>query len=586
MIVDNKSKAEALLDKLESASLVSIDCETISLSDKTLVAFSVSYDMDNTRYTIPVAMKYIKNLPKSLWLKILKSACLRTNPDPVYHNFVFDGEVLYPYIPEIKDNPVHDTMVMSQLLNEHGSHGLKQLVKKHLDYDMLTFKEVCGTGKRKLSFSELQDEETIDKYAGDDALMTKKLFMKLYYIMNRKENYDILHTAYYKIEKPLLNVVLDMHIQGVPVDKERVQQVADFCKEKCVKFNNLIQNKMTDVNVNSPKQLREWFVDKQGMPVLKRSFKTNNPSVDSEVLHKYAKTCEEAQWILDYRKYNKILSTFIPALTPSYGNRIYPTFRQVGTTSGRFSSAHINFQNIPKADEDELDLRACIKAGDGRVLVGADYSQCELRLAAHYSNDKAAIKAYNDGIDMHKITVEATGLERRKAKVVNFGMLYGMSAKTLAKNIDEPVDSAAKFMDKFFNTYPGMLQMRNQVRKELFNVGYIELFGGRRRRLSGSFKDKEDWKQEGELRSITNALIQGSGAMIIKRAMVLMQEELKKFDAHIIAQVHDELIVECPEENAEVVQKIVESYMIEPTKDMKVPFTVDSKIGKSWKEIH
>jgi len=592
MLVQNDKQADYLLKRLSNAQIISIDTETVSLEDKTIVAFSIAVD-EVEAYVIPVAMNYITNLPKYKVKELLEAACYCDGT--VYHNYSFDGQVLYPMLCRLMDYEPHDTMIISQLLDENSKHGLKFLAKKYLGYTMMTFKEVCGTGKNQISFADVSDPAIVDKYAGDDALCTLKLYKMLKAELNLIQEVE---ECYSEIERPLLNVVLDMHLTGVPIDVNKVLAVASECKKHTKKLEQRLQKmKVTTydnkrkrpvtktVNINSTKQLRQYFIEKNNMPVLKQTPK-GEPSVDKEVLKKYADDCQEAKDILEYRKYSKILSTFIPAMTPEYSTRIFPTFRQVGTTSGRFSSANPNFQNIPKSKDDALNLRKCVKASHGQVFIGADYSQMELRLAAHYSGDHAAIKAYNDGIDMHDITMKATGLDRTPAKVVNFGILYGMSAKTLAKNINSSIDEASEFMNQFFTTYPDILKFMQDIRDEVMTTGFITLYGGRHRRLSQQFPYKERFQQEGELRSIGNAIIQGSGAMIIKKAMVLMHKKLQKYGAKIVAQVHDELLIECPELYAEDVKKIVADCMVKPTKGLKVPFTVDVKVGKTWGDAH
>jgi len=580
MIIKTKEHVQELLKEVRLSQVVGVDTETISLDDKTLVAFSIA--TESGYYVIPVAMKHIDNVPKSQWLQLLESAS--TKMGSVFHNYSFDGQVIYPHMPKILNHIPQDTLIMSHLVDENMKHGLKELVKKYFHHEMLTYKEVCGTGKNAIAFSDLIDEEIIDRYAGEDAYYAQQLYFLFtkYMIKNRG-----LWDCYQQIERPLLRVVLNMHLVGVPIDIDRVKSVETVVVNNVYKYQKLINKTMKDININSPKQLKQFFIVQQQLPILKQT-PAGEPSMDKEILTRYAEeyNCAEADYILKYRKYNKILTTFIPAMKSEISNRIYPTFRQVGTTSGRFSCANPNFQNIPKNKEDELDLRACVKAPVGKVFIGADYSQMELRLSAHYSSDKTAIKAYHDGIDMHDITMRATGLERTKAKTVNFGILYGMGAKTLAKRIDSSIDEASEFINTFFETYPGVLKFMSDIKNEALKVGYITLYGGRKRHLSSQFFYKDSYAQEGELRSIANAVIQGSGAMIIKKAMVLMYPRLQSLNANIIAQIHDELLVECPEEHADKAKEIVEECMIKPTKDMKVPFMVDSKIGKTWKEVH
>jgi DNA polymerase-1 len=466
MIVSN-NHIEHILSKIQKANQIAVDTETVSIEDKTLVAFSFTLDNYSYHYyVVPVNMKHIENVSKSNVKKLLKALCYRDGT--IYHNYSFDGQVLFKWIPKINNYSPNDTMVMSHLINEHGSHGLKQLVRNYFSYKMLSFKEVCGTGKKQISFSELMRVNVIDRYAGEDAFYT----LKLYHVFRQKIKDECVESCYEDIERPLLRVVLDMHLNGVPINKHEVEGVKKVVEKGVEKYQRLLDKTMKGVNINSPKQLREFFISKKGMKVMKLTPK-GSPSVDSEVLEHYAEVSKEAEYILEYRKYNKILSTFIPAMTPNKEGRIYPTFRQVGTTSGRFSSSDPNFQNIPKSKDDRLDLRACVKAPKGKVFIGFDYKQMELCLAAHYSNDPAALRAYNSGEDMHKVTSESLKVDRDTAKRINFGIIYGCGANTLAKLTDTDKKTAEKYIRNFFQTYSDIYKFMQDIQTEVIKVGHI-----------------------------------------------------------------------------------------------------------------
>lgn len=577
MIVEEKD-VDRICKEIEDADVVALDFETVSLEDKTAVAFSLAYG--NKVYFVPIKMKYFINLPFKSYLKLLIT--LVHHSDLIFHNTAFDLQVLDKIGVSVR-HPPHDTLILSHLINENGSHKLKDLVKEYLDYDMIRYKEVCGTGKKQIEFRDVTDKALAEKYASDDAKQTLELFRLLY---PKVRNDKGLAQAYDEVERPLLLVVNDMHLHGVPINKEKI----DVIRTKCDKFKDFYKGKldiyMSGVNLNSPKQLREYFVDNKHLPILKRSRKTNEPSVDSEVLEKYADkhNCMEADWILKYRYYSKILTTFVPALTPDESGKIHSHFHQVGTTSGRFSSSEPNFQNIPA--KDEFDIRDSIEAPEGYTLVGADYSQMELRLAAHFSKDKRMCKLFNDDYDIHKETADKVGCDRRQAKVLNFGLLYGMGVRTLAKTLECSGQEAQEYLHNYYQTYPQLQLWLRQKRQDAISQGYLQLLYGRKRHIPPNFDDQTDWKKGGILRSMVNSIIQGSGAMIIKKAMVLMHKDLKEFNAVVLAQIHDEVIVICKEENAKKVKKIVVDSMIKPTQNLRVSFKVDSKMGQTWQAIH
>lgn len=568
-----------LIRKIEKSILVSFDTETVSLTDKTIVSYSICCDGET--FFVPIAMNTMKNVSKKD-NELILSAIINKN-GVIYHHYHFDAQVLRKAGFTPTKLP-HDTMIMAHLLNENRRLKLKTLVFEIFGYEMKTFKQVCGTGKKQISFADAPPE-LAKAYGVDDAEWTQKLYIHL---NNKLMKSPDLKEAYESIERPLLLVVDAMHTVGVPIDKDKLEEIATLCQEKSHDYYEKIQYYMKGINLNSPLQLREYFINQRFQPILKRSRRTGEPSVDNEVLEKYADKCPEAGWILKYRYYSKILTTFIPALSPSNGNkRIYPHFHQVGTTSGRFSSSEPNFQNIP--NEDKLGIRDCIKAPKGFVFIGADYSQMELRLAAHFSKDKTMRNIYNSGGDIHETTSKAVGCERRQAKVINFGILYGIGVKALSKNLDATYDEARKYIKGYYDTYPGVREFMLKARRTAVEKGFVKLYGGRHRNISKNFESKTEWEKGGELRSLSNAIIQGSGAMIIKDAMVKLSKSLKKFpqnEVKIIAQIHDELIIECAEKHVDVVKQIVKKCMIEPTKQLSVPFDVDVKSGRTWEEIH
>lgn len=574
--------SEALL----TANPVSIDTETISLTDKTMVGFSVAYN--NESYYIPVRDNILDNMPIEEAQRILQA--IIDGSTVVFHNSAFDLHVLHKFGIDISHpHSVHDTLLMANLVNENIRHGLKSLVKRYFHYTMTELKEFCGTGQKRISFADAPKEKW--KYGADDAYWTLRLFLYLTtkLIEDKKPAW-----VYSQIERPLLHVVASMHINGININVEKVKEIKDKCEGIIALAETKLRIEMGDkINFSSTQQLKKYFIDERHMPVIKQSSKTGNPSMDKEVLEKYAETNAVAKTLLEFRKYSKIMSTFIPALSPqewdlsTMSGKIHANFNQAGTTSGRFSSSRPNMQNIPRAnEEDGIKIREAIIPDTGEILIGADYSQIELRVLAHFSQDSNLIKAYNENKDIHQQTADACGCSRYNAKTVNFGLVYGMGSKTLAKKIKVSVEEAQQYIDRYFDTYSKVKEFWTESEKKFKEQGFVETLSGRKRRLSDNFDAKDSYDQGGEIRSATNAIIQGSAADLIKMAMVSMYPRLKEFNARIISTVHDEILVSCPVKYANACLVAIKSSMMEVGKTLTVPIDVKIQFGRSWEEAH
>lgn len=563
--------------------LVALDTETISLTDRTLVGFSFAYE--DKAYYIPVKDKYLKNYSEKFAWELLSYILQECNV--VFHNSSFDLPVIAKFGVEIPDKIYDDTVIMANLINENMQHGLKPLVKKYFDYQMIELKELTGTGKHFKSFDQVEDKRKI-QYAVDDAKWTLKLFTKLKEELSKDQ---AILKLYEGIERPLTRVVADMHIHGVKVNVEKVQSVSAVCQKEMESTETKLKILMgKEINFNSPKQLKEYFIDKCHMPIIKKSSKTNQPSVDKEVLEIYSETNNEAKLLLDYRKYSKIYSTFISALTPTNWDTnkmtgyIHASFNQAGTVSGRFSSSNPNMQNIPH--DDDLGLREVVIPDEGHILIGADYSQIELRVLAHFSKDPNLLLAYNNKKDIHQQTADALKIDRYDAKTINFGLVYGMGAKTLAKRIKRSYDDATFYLNKFFEVYYKVKEFWEQAENQFRHWGYVQTIAGRKRRRTPYFFAKDEYEQSAEVRSAINSIIQGTAADLMKRAMVAMYPELKKLGAKLILTVHDEVLVSCPIKNARQAKEIIEKKMIDAGYDLDVLIEVDAKFGRTWAEAH
>ena len=558
--------------------LISVDTETISLEDRTLLGVSIAFKLPNGKiYAKYFPLKHSGVRTYNIkQLKKLFASFSKLNPTFIFHNSSFDLPVLYKNGINLLPYEIHDTQIISHLLDERQPHGLKKLVRKYIGHQMREYKALVGTGKKQIPFYET-GQQGVD-YAKEDALYTYLLFEKLYPKLQAKfKLYDI----YQNIERPLLYTVAKMHAYGIFLDVDKIRQIEEYCQNNI----NLLEKKLRlflhDVNVNSPQQLAEYFINQRKLPIIKRTPK-GAPAIDKEVLEEYAKKDVVAKMLLEYRKFNKIMTTFIPAFKKNRNGWIHPSFNQVATRSGRFSSSNPNFQNIPT--DDEFGLRECVIASPGHDLIGADWSQIELRIAAHVSGDRNLINAYLTGEDIHDKTAKAVGVERRAAKTINFGLLYGIGAGSLAKRLGVSRDEAIAYKERFFKTYPGLKQWMDSTREWILEHGYTETIYGRRRRVAYRFYEMDEYEQSHEIRALTNHVIQGTAADIMKIAMAKVDRAISPYGAAVISTVHDELLVDCPSENTdkvlEIMRKIMEDF------NLKVPLVVDIKSGRSWKDVH
>lgn len=574
-----------IMNDAMASTRIAVDTETESLVDKTMVGFSFAYEKNGQviSYYVPVRHNKFDNMPLEDVQKVLK--VILYHSQLVFHNYVFDAMVFAKFGIPVRGLIIEDTMIIAHLLDENDNQGLKPCALRYCRHKMKHFKEICGSGKSRISFADI-DKEIAVKYGSEDSEYTLKLFNILYPKLIKDKG---LYRIYTLIEQPLLEVVKDMQINGITIDNIQVARIREECQKHVFNVLEKIEYLMPNVNLNSPKQLRNHFVDKKRLKPLAFSAKTKQPSVNKEFFEHYEtdKRCPEIKALLAYKKYNKILSTFIPALTTGINSnyKIYAQFRQSGTKTGRFSSSNPDMQNIPRTT-DEFDIRAAIIADEGHVFIGADYSQIELRLATHFSQEPHMVKVYREGGDIHQETANACGSTRQEAKTINFGLLYGMYYKTLAKLLEVDYETAIAYHEQFWKRYNVLGKFMDSVKKIAVNRGYTETLFGRKRHLTNEFFDKEPFQKSAELRSIANAIIQGSGADLMKLAMVDMYQPLKNIGARIVLTVHDECLVSCPKSKVKQGIKIVTDAMLKYDYKLVVPLEIDLKVGKNWSECH
>lgn len=562
--------------------IMSIDLETTSKrpSEAEIVGIAFCFDIF-TGYYIPIAHAEGNNLDLKTVLKYLLS--------PLYQyigqNIKYDMTVLGMYGHHVF-NIVSDSMINQYILDPVEHKSLDALADKYLQHTTIKYKDVVPRGN---TMADVAVDKAAE-YAVEDVIVTYKVDRML----NKKVKEEGLEKLK-EIEMNVLSVLRDMEVAGVRLDLPYLSQLSDA-------WNGLIKSLQEqmfkiagyDININSYQQLAELFYNTWGLPRGKRT--KTGWSTDNKELLRLKGQHEFIGLLLDYRVYKKMLSTYVDAL-PDLINpktmRLHGQFNQCVTRTSRLSSSKPNLQNIPSRGDMGNAIRQAFIAEDHNVLVGADYSQIELRVFAHFSEDKALIKAFRDGGDVHTLTAQKifstptpSKEERQKAKTVNFGILYGMSYKRLAKEINVSEEDAQDFLNAYFLSFPGVKKFIKSVVAKTKEKGYAETYLGHRRYLP-SINDGNRYEKAGAERKAVSQVVQGTAADLIKLAMLAISENIfykTGQKAFMILQVHDEIVLECPEYMASEVAKGVEECMTNALK-LNVPIEATAKIGKTWKEI-
>lgn len=514
------------------------------------------------------------------------------NPEVVVimHNGKFDYQVLITN--GLKQNPsctIYDTMVASWLLHpDRSSFSLEKLTEAKLLIETISFDSIVPKGK---TFADVPLETAV-RYGAEDADFTWQLWQ----IFEKELKQNNLFSLFTDLEMPILPILAQMEMQGIHLEKSELAEYSKDLSSQIEKLQSEIYQLVGhEFNIASPKQLQEVLFTERGLKTgkkTKRGYSTN-----TDVLEELASQDPVPAKILEFRKLSKLLSTYVdalPALADKNG-RIHTTFIQTGTATGRLSSRDPNLQNIPVRDENGRKIRKAFDAEKGKVLISADYSQIELVILAHLSKDKNLCNAFLSGNDVHKATAslifgvspeEVTPEMRRTSKTINFGVIYGMSAFRLAGELGISRTVAKNFIDSYFATYSGVQDFINSTIEKAEKEGFIETISGRRRYIKAINSANKAEKAAAE-RIAINTPIQGSAADIVKQAMIKVHSELtQKFpEAKLLLQVHDELIIECPEHQAEEIAKLIKSTM-EFVINLSVPLKVSVEIGKRWGEFH
>lgn len=585
-------------DKIDACKVFAIDTETDSLDTITanLVGISLSVNEGSGCY-IPIGHNY-ENCPNQPSLKLVQDSIgkvIEKNKEKaVGQNLKFD-------IPILSRHGIHldkfhaDTMLMSYVLNSTATrHGMDKLASYYLDYETIKFSDVAGTASKQISFSEV-DIAVATNYAAEDADITLRLFNKLSSLLKGKKGQIKLLQ---EIEYPLVHVLAAVEQNGAKIDKNKL---AAHSQELSEKISELTSQAFAiageEFNLDSPKQLLEILYDKLQLPVLKKTPK-GQPSTNEETLQRLSEEYDLPKIILQYRTLAKLKSTYTDSLIKIENpktKRIHTSYQQAITSTGRLSSTEPNLQNIPIKTAEGRRIREAFVPEKGNVLISADYSQIELRIMAHLSKDKNLTNAFNAGLDVHSATAaevfdvsleSVTEDQRRSAKAINFGLMYGMSAFGLTRQLDIPRAEAQKYLDTYFERYTGVKDYMANTKAQAKEDMYVETLMGRRLYLN-EINAANGLRRQAAERAAINAPLQGSAADIIKKAMIDINGFLKKEipETKMIMQVHDELIFETPEKSADDVLNLMKN-MMEAAVKLDIPLIADAAIGKNWNEAH
>ena len=530
-------------------------------------------------------------------LKLLKPVLEDPSVLKIGQNFKYDALVLSRY--GINVTPVDDTMLMSYATEcgLHG-HGMDELAKLHLDHDCISFKELAGTGKKQKTFDQIPIADAA-KYAAEDADITYRLFD----ILRPRTVETRMKTVYETLERPMIPVIAGMEREGIRVDRDVLSRLSsDFAQRMAGHEAAAYDLAGEEFNMGSPKQISEIFFGKLGLPGGKKT-KTGAWSTSADVLEGLAaQGIEIAQELMSWRQLSKLKGTYTDTLPEQINRetgRIHTSYSLASTSTGRLSSNDPNLQNIPIRTEDGRKIRTAFVPEEGNVLISADYSQIELRLLAHIADLKTMKQAFSDGVDIHAMTasemfgVPVEGMDpmiRRNAKAINFGIIYGISAFGLANQLGISRSDAKAYIDSYFEKFPGIRKYMDDTVASAKEDGFVETIFGRKTHVP-AIKEKNPAHRAYAERQAINAPIQGAAADVIRRAMIRMPGALKKarLKARMLLQVHDELIFECPENQADKACKIISDVMqgaADPAVDISVPLVVEAGTGMNWDEAH
>ena len=587
------------LERLNSADLFAFDTETTSLDymQAELVGMSFAVEAGKAAY-LPIGHDYMgapEQLDRDEVLQKIAPLLADETKAKVGQNLKYDKSVLARAGLEL-NGIKYDTMLESYVFNSVATrHDMDSLALKYLGHKNISFEEIAGKGKNQLTFNQIELDKAAP-YAAEDADIT----LRLHHVLWPKLEADAkLKSVFEEIELPLVNVLSDIERTGVEIDSAMLAkqslEIGTRLEQLEKEAHELAEEPF---NLSSPKQLQAILFEKQGLPVIKKTPK-GAPSTAEEVLQELAHDYPLPKLIIEHRGLSKLKSTYtdkLPLMVNADTQRVHTSYHQAITATGRLSSTDPNLQNIPIRTEEGRKIRQAFVAAKGYKIVAADYSQIELRIMAHLSQDKGLLNAFSQGLDVHSATAaevfavpveEVTTDMRRKAKAVNFGLIYGMSAFGLARQLDVPRHEAQHYIDKYFERFPGVLDYMEATREKAAELGYVETHFGRRLYLP-EIKARNGARRKAAERAAINAPMQGTAADIIKKAMIAVNSWVKAQPdntVRLLMQVHDELVFEIKQECVEsYTQKICQ--LMSEAADLDVPLIAESDQGDNWEQAH
>ncbi|MDC0599012.1 DNA polymerase I [Candidatus Pseudothioglobus singularis] len=586
-----------LLSKLSSSKSFVFDLETNSLDYMEAEIVGFVFLIEKSSYYVPVAHDYLDapvQLPRYMVLNSLKSILESEVIGKIGQNLKYDAHVLANVDIEL-NGIVDDTMLKSYCLDSVASrHNMDDLALHYLDHTTIHYSDVAGSGKKQLTFNQVSIDEAMP-YACEDVIVTNELNNLLEL---KLQSFPKLVALYKSIEIPLIKVMLRLERNGALLDETSLfNQQVEIKAEMAIIQSKAFEVAGDEFNLESPKQIQQILFSEEGFGLEpKKKTAKGQPSTNEEALKLLDHPLVDL--ILSYRTLTKLNSTYLEALPKQINRRtgrLHTSYHQAVTATGRLSSSKPNFQNIPIRTEQGAQIRSAFIANKGSIILAADYSQIELRIMAHISEDKNLLTAFNNNEDVHRSTAsqvfdteisKVTKDQRRKAKAINFGLIYGMSAFGLAKQIDVSRTEAKQYIDGYFENYPGVLQFMNETKEKAKSQGYVETVLGRRLYLP-QINSKNKMLQQHALRTAINAPMQGSSADIIKKAMLNIQDwiDSEGHEIKMFMQVHDELVFEINSEKADEYANKIKLMMSNALK-LHIPLEVDIGIGSNWQEAH
>ncbi|MGD8525113.1 MAG: DNA polymerase I [Thioalkalispiraceae bacterium] len=586
------------LKKLQKARAFAFDTETTSLNymQAQIVGVSFAVQAGEAAY-VPVAHDYPgapEQLSRDYVLAQLKPLLEDKKHLKIGQNLKYDMNVLASYDIQLQGIG-YDSMLESYVLDSTASrHDMDTLALKYLGHKTIHYEDIAGKGARQITFDQVALEQAAP-YAAEDADITLQLHETLWAKLKQVPS---LVTVFEEVEMPLVPVLSRMERRGVLLDSKMLgKQSKQLAKRVAELEQQAHELAGQPFNLGSPKQLQEILFEKQGLPVVSKTPK-GQPSTAESVLQELANDYELPRVILEYRSLSKLKSTYtdkLPEMIDSKSGRVHTSYHQAVAATGRLSSSDPNLQNIPIRTEEGRRIRQAFIAPQGYKVVAADYSQVELRIMAHLSQDAGLLNAFKQGEDVHRATAaEVFGVEpdkvskeqRRKAKAINFGLIYGMSAFGLARQLDIGRNEAQQYVDRYFERYPGVKNYMDATRETAHEQGYVETVFGRRLYLP-EINSRNGMRRQYAERTAINAPMQGTAADIIKRAMIELDRVLvdTRLDVNMIMQVHDELVFEVKDDQLETAVDIIKNAMVSAA-ELSVPLVVDVGVGTNWDEAH